>query len=218
MDRVSELKERLRDYPGAHEGESWKLEKDLTKCTDKEKQMMVFLGVTPEELMEAGLNRGEVHHILFGCSYYKRYTVAFPKDVKFFLPMIPPTVTQQEHKVMVNRKTGRVQFYDPPELRAARAKLTDLVGRYAPEQPLEGALQLVTKWIWPMETDGQLALSGMEYRWKTSKPDTDNLIKMLKDCMTRTGYWKDDAQVVSEITQKFYGPRSGIYIEVVRMD
>ena len=40
MDRVSELKERLRDYPGAHEGESWKLEKDLTKCTDKEKQMM----------------------------------------------------------------------------------------------------------------------------------------------------------------------------------
>lgn len=217
MDRVSELKERLRGYPGAHEGEEWKLEKDLTKCTDKEKQMMAFLGVTPEELMEAGLNRGEVHHILFGCSH-KRYTVAFPKDVKFFLPMIPPTVTQQEHKVMVNRKTGRVQFYDPPELRAARAKLTDLVGRYAPEQPLEGALQLVTKWIWPMETDGQGVLSGMEYRWKTSKPDTDNLIKMLKDCMTRTGYWKDDAQVVSEITQKFYGPRSGIYIEVVRMD
>ena len=217
MYRVNELKERLRDYPGAHEGELWKLEKDLTKCTDKEKQMMAYLGVSPEELMEAGLNRGEVHHILFGCSH-KRYTVAFPKDVKFFLPMIPPTVTQQEHKVMVNRKTGRVQFYDPPELRAARAKLTDLVGRYAPEQPLEGALQLVTKWIWPMEADGQIVLSGMEYRWKTSKPDTDNLIKMLKDCMTRTGYWKDDAQVVSEITQKFYGPKAGIYIEVVRMD
>ena len=97
-------------------------------------------------------------------------------------------------------------------------QLTALVGRYAPEQPLEGALQLVTKWIWPMETDGQGVLSGMEYRWKTSKPDTDNLIKMLKDCMTRTGYWKDDAQVVSEITQKFYGPKAGIYIEVVRMD
>ncbi len=140
------------------------------------------------------------------------------KMIEFFMPMIPPTVTQQEHKVMVNRKTGRVQYYDPPELRAARAKLTDLVGRYAPEQPLEGALQLVTKWIWPTEADGQIVLNGMEYRWKTSKPDTDNLIKMLKDCMTRTGYWKDDAQVVSEITQKFYGPKAGIYIEVVSMD
>ena len=136
------------------------------------------------------------------------------KMIEFFMPMIPPTVTQQEHKVMVNRKTGRVQYYDPPELRAARAKLTDMIGRYAPEQPLEGALQLVTKWIWPMETDGQIVLNGMEYRWKTSKPDTDNLIKMLKDCMTRTGYWKDDAQVASEITQKFYGPKPGIYIEV----
>ena len=40
-----------------------------------------------------------------------------------------------------------------------------------------------------METDGQGVLCDMEYRWKTSKPDTDNLIKMLKDCMTRTGYW-----------------------------
>ena len=217
MDKVSELKERLRGYPGAHEGEEWKLEKDLTKCTDKEKRMMAHLGVTPEDLMRAGLNRGEVHHILFGCSHKPQKDMA-PKYMHFFLSMIPPTITQQEHKVMVNRKTGRVQFYDPPELRSARAKLTDMVGRYAPEQPLEGALQLVTKWIWPMETDGQGVLSGMGYyRWKTSKPDTDNLIKMLKDCMTRTGYWKDDAQVVSEITQKFYGLKPGIYIEVTKV-
>ena len=138
--------------------------------------------------------------------------------VKFFLPMVPPTVTQQEHKVMVNRKSGRVQFYDPPELRAARAKLTDLVGKHAPSDPLQGPLQLVTKWIWPMEQDGQLSLPGTEYRWKTSKPDTDNLIKMLKDCMTRTGFWEDDAQVVSEVTQKFYGPKPGIYIEVVSLE
>lgn len=138
--------------------------------------------------------------------------------VKFFLPMVPPTVTQQEHKVMVNRKTGRVQFYDPPELRAARAKLTGLVGKHAPVYPQPGPLQLVTKWIWPMEQDGQLSLPGTEYRWKTSKPDTDNLIKMLKDCMTRTGFWEDDSQVVSEVTQKFYGPKPGIYIEVVSLE
>ena len=39
--------------------------------------------------------------------------------IEFFMPMIPPTVTQQEHKVTVSRKTGRVVFYDPPELKAA---------------------------------------------------------------------------------------------------
>lgn len=136
----------------------------------------------------------------------------------FFLPMIPPTITHQEHKVMVNRKSGRVQFYDPPELRAARAKLTDMVGKHTPEAPIEGAVQLLTKWVWPAEKDGQISMDDASYRWKTSKPDTDNLIKMLKDCMTRTGYWKDDAQVTSEITQKFYGPQPGIYVQVVRLD
>lgn len=32
--------------------------------------------------------------------------------------------------------------------------------------------------------------------WRVTKPDTDNLQKMLKDCMTLTGFWNDDAQVV----------------------
>ena len=40
--------------------------------------------------------------------------------IEFFLPMIPPTVTQQEHKVVVSKKTGKSRFYDPPELKAAR--------------------------------------------------------------------------------------------------
>lgn len=44
------------------------------------------------------------------------------------------------------------------------------------------------------------------------KPDTDNLQKLLKDCMTARGFWKDDAQVASEICEKFWAERPGIYI------
>lgn len=54
--------------------------------------------------------------------------------------------------------------------------------------------------------------------WKTTKPDTDNMIKLLKDCMTRTGFWVDDAQVCSEITEKFWGDVSGIYVMVEQLD
>ena len=39
--------------------------------------------------------------------------------------------------------------------------------------------------------------------WRTSKPDTDNLEKALKDEMTRLHFWHDDAQVCSEIVEKF---------------
>ena len=133
--------------------------------------------------------------------------------INFFLPMIPPTVTQQEHAFKIVR--GKVVVYDPPRLKDARQKFMDyLKGQkhripgWEYIFPLEGPVRLVTKWIWPTDdeyTDGQ---------WKTTKPDTDNLIKLFKDCMTRTHYWIDDAQVCSEITEKFYGDRPGIYVRV----
>ena len=140
--------------------------------------------------------------------------------IEFFMPMIPPTTTQQEHKVTVNKRTGRIQFFDPPELKAARATLIDHVGRYAPEEPMTGPLQLITKWIWPMDPEREQMLSVIDpdrFAWKATRPDTDNLIKMLKDCMTRTGFWKDDAQVASEVTEKFLAHRPGIYVKVMRL-
>ena len=65
------LKQRLRTYPGAHENEEWKLEKDLEKCSAKEKEQMHRLGITPAQLMAEGLDRGQVAHILFGYRYAK---------------------------------------------------------------------------------------------------------------------------------------------------
>jgi len=129
--------------------------------------------------------------------------------IQFFLPMKnPPTVTQQEHKVAV--RNGKPVFYEPAELKAARTTLMDSMAAYSPETPLSGPVRLVTKWIWDGGEDAPA-------RYKTTKPDTDNMIKMLKDCMTRTGFWKDDAQVASEITEKFFGPHPGIYVLIIEL-
>jgi Holliday junction resolvase RusA-like endonuclease len=51
----------------------------------------------------------------------------------------------------------------------------------------------------------------------TVKPDADNLIKAVKDCLTRIEVYKDDSQVFEEKTRKFWTPgKSGteIMIEV----
>lgn len=125
---------------------------------------------------------------------------------EFFMPMIPPTVTHQEHKV--TGVHGKPIFYEPPELKEARAKLTAHLAGHRPEQPLTGALRLVVRWCFPVSgkhTDG-------EYR--ATKPDTDNLQKLLKDCMTAVGFWKDDAQVASELCEKFWANIPGIYIRI----
>lgn len=138
------------------------------------------------------------------------------KTMDFFLQMIPPTVTHQEHKVMVKR--GKPVFYEPPELKAARSKLMDALARRRPDHPFDGALRLTTKWIWPLDAYkvGRLMQTGKhDYaEYKVTKPDTDNIIKMLKDCMTKCKFWHDDAQVASEITEKFLGMHPGIYVRI----
>ena len=140
--------------------------------------------------------------------------------IEFFLPMIPPTVTQQEHQVMV--RNGKPVFYEPDHLKEARQKLMAHLGKYVPEEPLFGTIRLTTKWIWPLpEKKIQKLKSTGLYdfaMYKTTKPDTDNIIKMLKDCMTRCGYWKDDALVASEITEKFLGMHPGIYIRIEELE
>ena len=131
-------------------------------------------------------------------------------QVLFFLPIIPPTVTHQEKKV--HGVNGKPVLYEPAELKAARIKLMVYLGKHAPALPLQGAVRLVVKWCFPITG------SHIDGQWKTTKPDTDNLQKLLKDCMTLCGYWKDDAQVASEIIEKFWAEKPGIFISAQELE
>lgn len=124
---------------------------------------------------------------------------------EFFMPMIPPTVTHQEKQVTV--KNGKPVFYEPPRLSNARVKLTAYLSKHVPESPYCSAVRLIVKWCFPKgrHHDGE---------YKTTRPDTDNLNKLLKDCMTECGFWKDDALVASEICEKFWAETSGIYVRI----
>ena len=141
--------------------------------------------------------------------------------IEFFLPMVPPTVTQQQHAIKVVK--GRPVVYDTPELKDARRKFMAYlkgakhrISGWDYIFPMDGPVRLVTKWIWPCDPKFYVNANKAhkEGEWKVSKPDTDNLIKLFKDCMTRCCFWHDDAQVCSEITEKFYGNRPGIYVRV----
>ncbi len=124
--------------------------------------------------------------------------------MEFFMPMLPPTVTHQEKKIKV--VNGKPVVYEPPELAEARAKLISHLYRFRPIKPMTGAVRLVVRWLFPRgkHSDGE---------YKTTKPDTDNLQKLLKDCMTDSGFWKDDALVVSELCEKFWAEIPGIYVK-----
>ena len=126
-------------------------------------------------------------------------------EMEFFMPMEPPTCTHQEKQVAV--RNGKPVFYDPPQVRTARSKLIAHLCKHAPQCPLQKGIRLLVKWCFPREKH----LDG-EYR--ITKPDTDNLQKLLKDCMTACGFWKDDALVASEIVEKFWAEVPGIYVRI----
>lgn len=131
------------------------------------------------------------------------------RTTKFFLPMLPPTKTAQEKKIGV--RNGKPYMYEPAELKAVRQKLTDHLAGQRPKEPFNGPIELVVTWCFKASNpshDGQ---------WKTTRPDTDNLQKMLKDCMTKVGFWKDDALVCREIVEKFWAMVPGIYIRISEM-
>ena len=129
--------------------------------------------------------------------------------MEFFMHMDPPTATYQEKKIAVG-KNGKPYLYEPAEVKKARSKLESYLARYRPEVPYDCGVRLITKWLFP---DSANKYPPGTYR--LSPPDTDNLQKMLKDCMTRCGFWKDDSLVASEITEKFWnGNITGIWIRI----
>lgn len=127
--------------------------------------------------------------------------------IEFFLPMIPPTATAQEKQIGVS-KSGKRYLYDPANVRQARQKFLSALQPYKPATPYTVPVRLITKWLYPItgnHKDGE---------YKGTKPDTDNIQKLFKDCMTKTKFWKDDALVASDFVEKFYAERTGIYVRI----
>lgn len=126
--------------------------------------------------------------------------------LEFFMDMIPPTSTHQQQGHTVDKK-GVHRFYKRNN-GEAEAKLTAFLCKHIPEQPFTGPVQIIVKWCFPLRAKH---FDGEPY---TNKPDVDNLCKSLFDIMTKLHFWRDDKQIYSAVTEKFWAKRPGIYIKI----
>ena len=131
---------------------------------------------------------------------------------KFKLKMIPPTATAQQKGERV--VGGYVHHYKKKNVAAAEAILRDALLPYVPEAPIENEpIRLFTMWLFPYPKSAKKHKPGFD-RQKITRPDTDNLNKMLKDVMTDMGFWKDDSLICFEQCWKAYGDEPGIWISI----
>lgn len=125
------------------------------------------------------------------------------KVVKFFHAFNPPTATAQGRQF-----PKRGGSYLPPKTERAKALLRAVAEKYAPPTPIDGPVMLTLLWTFP----------GDVVEWKITRPDLDNLNKLVQDGMTAAGYWHKDEQVADLHLSKFNGPMPGLAVLVGRLD
>ena len=130
--------------------------------------------------------------------------------MNFKLKMIPPTATAQQKGERV--VGGYIHHYKKKNVAQAEAILRDALLPYVPEKPItDRPISLHAVWMFPYPKSAKKHKPGFD-RFKITRPDTDNMNKMLKDVMTDMGFWKDDALISDELIRKVYSDEPGIMI------
>lgn len=122
------------------------------------------------------------------------------QPIEFFHEFSPPTVTAQKR-----RHTSR-GTYQTPAIQKAAATWQAVFEMYAPAAPMSGPLRVWAAVTYPPPVcRRQNGVSA-----KMTKPDCDNLAKLMLDAATRAGYWEDDMQIADLHILKFEGQIPGL--------
>lgn len=117
-----------------------------------------------------------------------------PPALAFFLPIVP--TAQQRPRHAHNGNFSRT--YKSKTQEDNERTLEALLMQHRPETPITAPVRLSVVATFPIPATWpkkrkQAALRG-ELNHVT-KPDLDNLMKQIKDCITRLRFWEDDKQV-----------------------
>lgn len=144
--------------------------------------------------------------------------------MQFVIPITPKGQKRARHATV----NGLSRTYKDPKQAHEEDALMALLARHKPSGPLQGQLLLGVKAYLPMPKTKPAGLKGISSgTWReaalagqirpTTKPDLDNLLKHVKDCLTTLGFWGDGKQVVGYLphTGKYYSDRPRWEVEIV---
>jgi len=131
--------------------------------------------------------------------------------IKFFLKHNPAKATAQ-CKGACRTATG-IRFFEKAPTRSARETLIALLRKHVPPEPLSGPVAVEITWAFPYRKGEKKGVvnAGVAIP-HTSRPDLDNLEKLLLDTMTRMQFWGDDSQVYRKVTEKYWSATPGIAV------
>lgn len=125
--------------------------------------------------------------------------------MKFYVKMdeVPKTTAQQK-KFSIKTKT----FYKTSKIKQSEYLLVRALSGKQPRKTYDTPIELSVTWLFPhtkKSKDGER---------KGTRPDLDNLQKLLQDIMCKLGYYKDDSLITDLIIKKRWHRHSGLIIKI----
>lgn len=113
-----------------------------------------------------------------------------------------PKGTSQQ--IRHNSKTG--SYFKDKKLANAESEFIKALMPHAPVEPSDKPIKLSVYFYFDVKNK---KLWGKP---KDTRPDTENYLKLFKDCMSKCKWWNDDAQVVDEHIKKYYAEKATIFV------
>lgn len=115
-----------------------------------------------------------------------------------------PKTTAQQKKFSTKTKT----FYKTSKIKQSEYLLVRALSGRQPRKTYDTPIKLSVTWLFPhtkKSKDGER---------KGTRPDLDNLQKLLQDIMCKLGYYKDDSLITDLKVKKRWHRHSGLIIEI----
>jgi endodeoxyribonuclease rusA len=129
--------------------------------------------------------------------------------LKFFTPIaVVPRTTAQQKKFSTKTK----KFYSTGNLKNSKAKLQRALSGFQPKERYETGIRLKVIWIF------EPTQKSKDGERKATRPDLDNLQKLLQDVMCDMKFYKDDGLITDLEVSKRWHKNSGLYIEIEEVE
>jgi Holliday junction resolvase RusA-like endonuclease len=131
-----------------------------------------------------------------------------PAAISFVVPGVPVAWARAGSKAGVR--------FTPAKQRGTMAQVKALcVEAMGGAAPFVGPVEMSVRATWPAPPSWS-AKKRAGAKWKTSRPDSSNICKLIEDALIGVAYL-DDAQIVSSHTWKTIGDRAELAVRIVEL-
>ena len=134
---------------------------------------------------------------------------------QIFIPCVPPKATHQGSAMILRRRDGTPFVGKASNSAGAKAKRTllTLLLCHAPKRSFEGPTEVEVKLVFPWRKSEPKKNKALGIMPMVTKPDLDNLSKMIVDSMADANWFSGGDQQVHLLTlSKWWGDEVGITI------